>query len=163
VTLGTTFTSPTLYISFGTVFASDSCSGIGPTEYNIIAPITASDLSSLWATYPYPGALHTASFNITDLNEPIAKSVYDRQLRCAASSGLEAEGAQGNTDPNFSLSCASTLPYQPLLVIPTTLLDNLDPVWASCSADIRKWTVRSYIAEVYADEVLSQAAFMIRR
>jgi hypothetical protein len=38
-TLGTVLASPTYYVSYRSVFASDGCSGVGPTLYNIIVPI----------------------------------------------------------------------------------------------------------------------------
>ena len=72
--LGTTFTSPTVYISYNKLYASDSCSGVGPTYHNTIVPITNSaELRSLWATFNYGmlTGLNTASFNFTDLNTPV--------------------------------------------------------------------------------------------
>lgn len=46
---GTTFTSPTVYISYDSLYASDSCSGVGKTYYNTIIPVKdPNELSSLW-------------------------------------------------------------------------------------------------------------------
>lgn len=145
VTLGSTFTSPTLYISFGTLFASDSCSGVGPTIYNTIVPISASELSSIWATWYGPEAF-TASFNVTDLNKPVATSVYNSQMRCALSTmdevlSWEAEILFWNTDTasyaTHNVTCANTLPYQPILALAATAFGRVDPAWAACSIDIR--------------------------
>ena len=72
---GTTFTSPTVYISYAKIYASDSCSGIGSTYYNTIVPVTHSaDISSIWASYVDDDIVgpSTAFFNYTDLNSPVS-------------------------------------------------------------------------------------------
>ena len=82
--LSTFFTYPTVYISFDSVYASDSCSGVGSTHGATILAIPNSlVLSSVWAA-PGDNAPQTAFFNFTDLNTPIPQSIYDRQPQCAA-------------------------------------------------------------------------------
>ena len=112
---GTKLTSPTVYISFASIYASDSCSAIGTTHgATIIAVPTSSSLSSLYITSPDLSP-HTAFFNFTDLNEPIPESIYTRQLRCLeyfwlswflgnATSGYEPQ-------PN---TCPASLGYEPI-------------------------------------------------
>ncbi|KAI9701715.1 MAG: hypothetical protein M1820_006343 [Bogoriella megaspora] len=111
VALGTTFTSPTVYISYGSVYASDSCSGIGSTHSATIVPIANSrDLSSVWESFSDFMNPQTAFFNYTDLNTPVPKSIYDRQPQCAAW----------------------------YVVVPSSVLQSIDPLWATCTADIRQ-------------------------
>lgn len=68
VTLGTTLNSPTVYVSFDSLFARDSCSMFSKTHFDKIVAITrASNLSSLWGQNTYNSLPSTASFNFTDL------------------------------------------------------------------------------------------------
>lgn len=68
VTLGTTFTSPTVYVSFDSLYARDSCSAFGRTYSNQIVGITeTANLSSLYGWACYNGLGWTASFNFADL------------------------------------------------------------------------------------------------
>ncbi|KAL9087673.1 MAG: hypothetical protein Q9165_006597 [Trypethelium subeluteriae] len=96
---GTTLTSPTIYISYANLYASDSCSAIGTNHSATIIPIPESaDLSSLY--YPpfgvAPHVPQTESFNFTDLNTPV-----------------------------------------PEIVVPTSILQSIDPTWSTCSGDFR--------------------------
>lgn len=68
VTLGTTLTSPTVYVSFDSLYARDSCSAFSKTYFSKIVAITqASNLSSFWGQNDYNYLPSTASFNFTDL------------------------------------------------------------------------------------------------
>jgi hypothetical protein len=68
VTLGTTLTSPTVYVSFDSLYARDSCSVFDKTYSNEIVAITnTANLSSLYGWGRYNGLGWTASFNFTDL------------------------------------------------------------------------------------------------
>jgi hypothetical protein len=71
VTLGTTLTSPTVYVSFDSLYARDSCSAFSKTYTNEIVAITeTANLSSLYGWARYNGLGATASFNFTDLWVP---------------------------------------------------------------------------------------------
>lgn len=78
VAYGTTLTSPTVYISFDRLHASNSCRVIGQTLQNIIVPITNSaTLSSLYGWDRYWGLQQTAPFNFTDLYiDPVPDSMH---------------------------------------------------------------------------------------
>ena len=83
--LDTIFTYPTVYISYNSIYASDSCSGVGTAlGRTILALPQSSVLSSVWADYPDDTAPQTAFFNFTDLNTPVPRSIFDRQPQCAA-------------------------------------------------------------------------------
>ncbi|KAI9708584.1 MAG: hypothetical protein M1820_003802 [Bogoriella megaspora] len=138
-TLGTVLTSPTNYISYATLYASDACSGIGATHYNTIVPIpTELQLSSQFAEVPFhdahvfeevqPITLRTAPFNYTDLNTPVPYSIYTSQPFCV--SEIFSLGI-------IDQKCATTRPYEPILVVPTAVFTNIDPAWATCSGDVR--------------------------
>ncbi|KAI9700943.1 MAG: hypothetical protein M1820_006588 [Bogoriella megaspora] len=146
-TLGTVLTSPTVYISLADVHAADSCSVVGRTHSHTILPLTATDqLSSIWAQYQ--GGLSTASFNFDDLNTPIAESVYTRQPWCA-----QWTSSQSSEDLNFGAcngtvafwgdqntcypTCPQTRPFNPILVLPSSFLNNVDPQWSSCTLEQR--------------------------
>jgi len=89
-TLGTVLTSPTYYISFASIYASDVCSAVGPTLESLILPIpTDQPLSTLFASTVACDARHqvrgwlpqynigTAAMNVTDLmHEPVPYSIY---------------------------------------------------------------------------------------
>ncbi|KAL9062754.1 MAG: hypothetical protein Q9157_008660, partial [Trypethelium eluteriae] len=142
--LGTSFVYPTAYISYGSVYASDSCGPVGPTYSSTIVPITNThQLSSLFVTSN--NLIATASFNFTDLNSPVPSSIYYEQLRCNPSAvrlsyepmGLSANLMASATPQNKSYACEPNGPYEPVLVVPSEILRDLNPAWASCSADIR--------------------------
>lgn len=131
---GTLLTSPTIYVSYDKLYASNSCSGVGKTYLNTIVPITAaSDLSSMsmYIGYMHDFYFTTVPFDLNDLVEPIPESIYNKQPRCQASSYawmLQGMAAQGQ---NFS--CADLGPYAPVIAVPTGV-QNLDPEWKSCTA-----------------------------
>ncbi|KAI9711196.1 MAG: hypothetical protein M1820_002183 [Bogoriella megaspora] len=132
---GTTFTSPTVYISLESIFARDSCSGIGSTHGATIIPITdPAHLSSLWQTYPYMSAAAPASFNFTDLNDPVPQSIYNSQPVCWSWT-TDHTGEHGLLPS--SGECPTDTPYSPILVVPSQVLQSIDPLWATCSEDIR--------------------------
>jgi hypothetical protein len=138
-TFGTILTSPTLYISYRSVFASDGCSAIGPTLYNTIVPIPlASPLSSVFGgTIPCDDAhgangftqvwTATAPFNVTDLNSPVPFSIYSSAPWCATY----------QYEHGCNRDCPTTDAYKPIIVVPEGVLQKMNPAWASCYGDIR--------------------------
>lgn len=161
VVSGTTLTSPTNYISYASLYAQDSCSAVGRGhDATILAIPTTVQLSSLYVTWPdlMP---HTASFNFTDLNLPVPESIYSRQLRCTGyypHKWIDQEPLESQA----TRTCPTTLgPYAPirkstqdfatesmrsrvfnlltncLVVVPSQILQSVDPAWSTCSGDIR--------------------------
>ncbi|KAK3112230.1 hypothetical protein LTR53_011725 [Teratosphaeriaceae sp. CCFEE 6253] len=141
---GTTLTSPTVYISYDTLYASNSCHGVGGTFKNTIIPVRTEDLSSLayqplanWAIGPGQWGNQQLSykyinrpFNFTDLAEPVPDSVYNQLPWCQRE-------LRGWTNAGFNASKFTCTPrdasYAPLIAVPTEVR-NLDPAWASCTA-----------------------------
>ncbi|KAK5703635.1 hypothetical protein LTR17_021959 [Elasticomyces elasticus] len=135
-TLGTTFTSPTLYISYSSVYAANGCSVIGANITNTIVAIpTDTPLSSVYGgTIPCDAHMRytqewtaTAPFTVADLNEPVPYSIYSSQPWCATY--LRNQGCEG--------TCPLSLGYKPILVVPEEVLQDLQPAWATCYGDIR--------------------------
>ncbi|KAK5695164.1 hypothetical protein LTR97_008670 [Elasticomyces elasticus] len=141
-TLGTVLTSPTYYLSFKSLYASDACSGVGTTiGSTIIAIPTDQPLSSMFATTvpcyahvennPWNGLVGygTAAFNVTDLlQDPVPFSIYTSQPFCVS------QIADALCDPT---ACSTDGPYRPIVVVSSQLLNTLNPAWASCSLDLR--------------------------
>lgn len=69
----------------------------------------------------------TASFNVTDLNEPVPFSIYSSQPWCATY----------QYEHGCDKDCPTTAAYKPLIVVPEVVLQNMNPAWASCYGDIR--------------------------
>jgi hypothetical protein len=130
VTLGTTLTSPTVYVSFDSLYARDSCSVFTKTHFNSIVAITnTANLSSIYG-YGYINNLGAkASFNFTDLYvSPVPDSIYERQPRCA-SSLLYTRHKDGPRPSGWT--CPRIAPYEPILALPAEVR-HLDPDWANC-------------------------------
>jgi hypothetical protein len=138
-TLGTTLTSPTLYVSYHSLYATNGCGHkVGTPMYDqIIAIPTASTLSSVWASplggavifYNGPGVITaTASLNITDLHEPVPMSIYSSQPFCASYAQANAAHFEMN-----SWDCPRDSPYKPVIKLPHDILQRLDPAWADCA------------------------------
>ncbi|GAB1736980.1 hypothetical protein NU219Hw_g346t1 [Hortaea werneckii] len=137
VTLGTTFTSPTLYISYSNVYAANACNDIGSKITDTIVPIpTDRQLSSVYGgTLPCDAHMRytqawtaTAPFTIEDLyQQPVPYSIYSSQPWCATY--LRDRGCGG--------TCPTTRPYEPILVVPEQILQDMQPEWSSCYGDIR--------------------------
>ena len=114
-TFGTSFVSPTVYLSYRNIYVSDSCGGVGPTYTETIVPLpNPTELSSLWMTYPMFSDA-TAFFNYTDLNTPVPKSIYDRQPRCASWSYGQLVANQADNPDVYTLACPSNVSYAPIL------------------------------------------------
>ncbi|KXS94238.1 hypothetical protein AC578_10099 [Pseudocercospora eumusae] len=134
VGFGTTFTSPTVYISFNTLFASDSCSGVGKTYSSTILAIPNSkDISSLWGMSLVNGLQSTAAFNYTDLlhTDPVPTSIFNRQPRCVSSWWWQSTLA----GPIDEYDCNRDYPWRPILALPRQVQD-IDPEWANCVGGI---------------------------
>ncbi|KAK5138428.1 hypothetical protein LTR08_000014 [Meristemomyces frigidus] len=136
-TLGTTFTSPTLYISYANVYAANGCSNVGTTISNTIVAIPPNQpLSSVYAgTIPCDAHFRwteewtaTAPFNVSDLyTTPVPYSIYSSQPWCATY--LRNQGCEG--------TCPTTAAYKPILVVPEKILQEMEPSWSTCYGDIR--------------------------
>jgi hypothetical protein len=138
-TLGTTLTSPTIYVSYRSLYATDGCGEkVGTPVFNkIVAIPPQSTLSSIWV-WPLGGAAvfyhggdvitSTASVNITDLQEPVPMSIYSSQPFCASYAQQNAESFVES-----SWSCPHDSPYKPIIKVPPNLLQELQVECAECA------------------------------
>ncbi|KAI9690642.1 MAG: hypothetical protein M1820_009949 [Bogoriella megaspora] len=135
---GTPLLSPTVYLSYASIYASDSCGPIGTTHSGAIVPIPdPGQLSSIWQTWGMTSE-ETALFNYTDLNEPVPQSIYERQPQCASwSQWILVQNQFDGNNWSSNLSCPRTGAYAPFLAVPKSILRNIDPLWASCDPDLR--------------------------
>lgn len=139
----TTLTSPTIYVSYKSLYASNSCSQVGRRYSNTIIPLANNkDLHSLayhqLDDMPLGPGLSGSGvswdyeqqpFNLSDLIEPIPNSIYNQLPWCQSALGAYSR-AGFNTS---SFVCSPHGPYAPLIAVPTEVR-NLDPDWASCTA-----------------------------
>jgi hypothetical protein len=136
VTLGTTLTSPTVYVSFDSLYAHDMCSVFSNKTYlnQIVAITDTATLSSIWDWSHINGLGKPASFNFTDLCvSPVPDNIDESQPRCARSL---FEVARGNAPRPSGWACARDFPYEPILAIPDEVVRQLDPRWASCNGSL---------------------------
>jgi hypothetical protein len=122
---GRTFTSPTVYVSYDTIYANGNCGRTGNTYAHGIITIPTTETLSTWAYYAYHGAggREQNPFNYADLNEPVPLSIYQMMPSC---------DRIGINNPN--VMCPVPIPgnYNPLMLIPKAVFD-LDPLWTNCA------------------------------
>ena len=127
---GHTLHSPTVYVSFNTLVATDNCGDVGMTHSNVLVPVSSADVSSIglppfttetfcilgicFDELPFSLTPVPYRFNFDDLTGPVPASVYTRQPFC------QEEGCD-TISPN----------YAPRLSIPSQIR-NVDPAWGSC-------------------------------
>ena len=112
-TLGTTLTSPTVYISFQTVFAENLCTVVGSNHTGSIIGLAPQDVSTIY------GNLLAKSFSYRQIDynnlatSQVPISVYEEQPICGG-------------------HCSTILPeYHPTLSMPPQIR-SLDAAWGDC-------------------------------
>ena len=155
--LNTTFVSPTVYIYYSKIYEMNSCGrAVGQTYLSRFVAITnTGELSSVWASVNQIALVDdqgyastdvpsfTAPFNFTDLNTPIPYTIYERQPWCVSwsTSQMRYIDPEGETDyvivPESPLTCPQTQSYDPILVVPLYSIQAIDPLWSTCSFDLR--------------------------
>ncbi|KAL9094016.1 MAG: hypothetical protein Q9165_003686 [Trypethelium subeluteriae] len=144
--------SPTAYVFFSNIYASDSCGPVGQTHRSSIISVNTQELSSI-AAYVNVSQLtaelaepwecitsYTAFFNFTDLNAPVPASIFDRQPWCAGwslnSMGYTPDNGIPLTEyAAINATCPQTRSYDPVLVVPLRSIQALDPSWSNCNFD----------------------------
>lgn len=112
---GTTFTSPSVYLSFDSVYAKNHCRPVGSTHPGAVISLNPDAVHSLNGYHDY----RPRSFNYADLEGPLPFSVFSE--RC---------------EPRPLQNCLP-IPdgdYFPILAVPDQIRD-LDPAWKSCELD----------------------------
>lgn len=128
-----TFTSPTVYISLETAYASDRCSQVGKRHMGSVLAMDPADVSSL--SFPPQPFLDTNSLftpvpvKYGDLQGIVPVSAYEAQSSCAIGPNSGGMGGSGK--------CLTIYPdYAPILQVPSQIR-ALDSAWASCGLDLR--------------------------
>ncbi|MCJ1462904.1 hypothetical protein MMC07_001508 [Pseudocyphellaria aurata] len=112
---GTTFTSPTVYLSYAGVSAIDGCGrAVGRSHLGAVLSLDPNSVSSM--DLPHGP---TSKFNFADLKKPYPSGVLQQMCFPA---------------PLESCSVDTTSIYQPRLVVPDEIRD-LDRSWKSCDPD----------------------------
>lgn len=122
VVVDVTMTSPSVYVSFQSVYAANSCVRIGRAYTGSVLAFDPASISTvtaegfLYADVPNGAAV----FNFGDLEQPINAAAYERQVKCVGNSG-----------------CPTIYPnYAPTISVPLELR-SLDPAWSTCYGDFR--------------------------
>ncbi|KAK5128415.1 hypothetical protein LTR85_003083 [Meristemomyces frigidus] len=114
-TLGLTLTSPSVYISFQSAFATNACGYVGQNHTGFVISMRPQDVSSVvgYVVFDYE-PLNYTNLDFSEVILPL--SVYEDQC--------------------FEL-CETIAPeeYRPYLSVPSAIL-NLDPAWATCQANL---------------------------
>ena len=132
-TLGHTFTSGSVYLSFSTLFASYDgfWDRIGPTFSNFILPLPSAAISTQcggWGNAHGPGT----PLNYADLNWPVPASAYSCQDRCSVTWTSTCATCLLQTLPK-PLECNTIWSdVDPVLAVPTKVREMV-PEWSTCS------------------------------
>ncbi|KAF7186371.1 hypothetical protein HII31_12302 [Pseudocercospora fuligena] len=140
-TLGHTFSSNSVYVSFKTLYASYDgfWDKIGPTFSDYIVPLQSSDISTHCGGWW--GAVHNpigTALTYADLNWPVAASAYSCQNRCSDTFSRSYSLDKGIIGAQLvsiaSPPQCSTIwsDVNPVLAFPTKIRDMV-PEWKSCS------------------------------
>lgn len=132
-TLGHTFTSGSVYISFKSLFASYDgfWDRIGPTFSDFILPLPSSAVSTQcggWGNAHGPGT----ALNYADLNWPVPASAYSCQDRCSVTWTSDCPTCTWYHAPNPPECNTIWSDVDPVLAVPTQARD-LVPEWSTCS------------------------------
>lgn len=119
---GHKLTSPTVYLAYDTLTATNNCGQVGSTYADgvLAIPLTETLSSHGWRAR-YRTQMPTLSFNFADLNEPMPLSIYQQQPSCW---------------PNVTQRCPVVIPgnYNPSVNLPSAVR-TLDPAWKDCADD----------------------------
>jgi len=115
---GHTFVSPTVYLSFPNIYASDiGCQTRMDNE--VVNTIIALDPSELKSVFQGPWEWRSSSYDIEDLGRPVSSEAYCGQPQFATFGG-----------PKCSVILDDT--YRPYIAIPE-LVKSMRPEWSICS------------------------------
>ena len=119
---GTVLTSPSVIVSFQTLYALDPCGKtIGTPISNFLLPQRVEQISTDCGRY-HAGLGPVGSLNLADLNSPVAWSVYSCMPQCG-----------GFGWPDFCSTIYDD--FLPQLAFPTDVF-NVDPAWATCNFEL---------------------------
>lgn len=140
-TLGHSFTSDSVYLSFKTLYATYDAfwDRVGPSYSDLIVPLHSTDISTHcggWFSAYGPGT----RLNYADLNWPVPASAYSCAARCSMSMTSSALINEYDTELVWDLATVPTPPecntiwndLKPVLAVPTKIRAMV-PEWSTCS------------------------------
>lgn len=130
---GTTLYSNRAYISFDTLYATNSCGRVGGTYSNGLVPVPSSDVYSV-SGYHFQMTHAAYPFRFADLTGPVPASAYLCQANCDDSGSPLGDGDSLNGEPPGKLGFCATIideKFRPRLAVPPQMR-ALDP-------DFEKW------------------------
>jgi hypothetical protein len=131
-TLGHTFTSGTVYLSFSTLYASwdGFWNHVGPNFTDLIVPLPSSSLFSQCGG-ARSARNHGTPLNYADLNWPVPASAYGCQARCDPVGEPICPGCEYTAVPTTGECGTIWSDINPNLAMPTEIRD-LVPEWSTC-------------------------------
>jgi hypothetical protein len=131
-TLGHTFTSGTVYLSFSTLYASwdGFWNHVGPNFTDLIVPLPSSSLFSQCGG-ARSARNHGTPLNYADLNWPVPASAYSCQARCDPVGEPICPGCEYTAVPTTGECGTIWSDINPNLAMPTEIR-NLVPEWSTC-------------------------------
>lgn len=131
-TLGHTFTSGNVYLSFSTLFASwdGFWNHVGPNFTDLIVPLPSSSLFSQCGG-ARSARNHGTPLNYEDLNWPVPASAYSCQARCDPVGEPICPGCEYTEVPTTGECGTIWSDINPNLAMPTEIRD-LVPEWSTC-------------------------------
>jgi hypothetical protein len=131
-TLGHTFTSGTVYLSFSTLFASwdGFWDRVGPDFSDLIVPLPSSSIFTQCGGARY-ARNHGTPLNYADLNWPVPASAYSCQARCDPVGEPICPMCEHTAVPTTGECGTIWSDINPNLAMPTEIRD-LVPEWSTC-------------------------------
>ena len=139
---GTTLYSNREYISYDTLYATNSCGRVGGTYSNGLVTVASSDVYSVYG-YHYVITHAAYSFNFADLAAPVPASAYLGQASCYDSGSPLGDGDVLNGLYAGALGFCSTIideAFRPRLAVPPQMR-HIDPQFENWYVI---WTSRSW-------------------
>jgi hypothetical protein len=131
-TLGHTFTSGTVYLSFATLYASwdGFWDRVGPDFSDLIVPLPSSSIFTQCGGARY-ARNHGTPLNYADLNWPVPASAYSCQARCDPVGEPICPMCEHTAVPTTGECGTIWSDVNPNLAMPTEIRD-LVPEWSTC-------------------------------
>jgi hypothetical protein len=131
-TLGHTFTSGTVYLSFSTLYASwdGFWDRVGPDFSDLIVPLPSSSIFTQCGGARY-ARNHGTPLNYADLNWPVPASAYNCQARCDPVGEPICPMCEHTAIPTTGECGTIWSDVNPNLAMPTEIRD-LVPEWSTC-------------------------------
>jgi hypothetical protein len=132
-----TFTSPTVYVSFGTLEANNNCGPVGQRHHDAIVTLPEDEKISTLEGYAWHWTAKTArSFDFRDLNQPIQADTYRKLIDCGEPTKSCGSPRNNNTDITKCVCPVAIINgYTPKIKFPKAIL-TVDPTWSDCYLNV---------------------------